>query len=145
MGLFGHKKQQQPESKPQTIPGYDPLAAIPRVNQDVEFHADSKGTIQIRRRLAPRGKIKPWIEKHFGLRKMVRVNLDEHGSAFWNLIDGKRSLNQIELTLRKKWNMDKKQSKTAVMEFTKMLMRRTLINLSIDVDNADSGQEGTHE
>lgn len=45
------------------------------------------------------------IGKHFidalGLRPTYRVNLDEYGSAVWNLCDGKRTVEQIGDELKK--------------------------------------------
>ncbi len=61
------------------------------------------------------------------MKRDMRVNLDKHGSFFWRLIDGQRTLHEIERVLREHESLQRRESREAVVLFVKMLMNRRLI------------------
>lgn len=110
---------------------YDPLTARPVVPENVESWVCDNGLVKIERTVSSRGKFGSWVENRFGLKKSARVNLDEQGTAFWKLVDGKRTLADIDNKLQKVLHIDARESRTAVLAFTRMLMERNLINLYV--------------
>jgi hypothetical protein len=51
-----------------------------------------------------------FLQKHLTLRHkspIIRIKLEEHGTAVWNLIDGKRTVGEIAHTLAQHFNEEK--------------------------------------
>jgi len=107
---------------------YDPLDATPVVPSGVEAAIGRQALAQLRRPLPEQKGLGGWVNRTLGGRQ-VRVNLDERGTAFWQLIDGERTLAHIERELRRRYNLGAQESRTAVVAFTKMLMQRGLVAL----------------
>jgi hypothetical protein len=108
---------------------YDPLAATPVVPPGVEAVVDRALCVQIRRPLRPQKGFGGWVNRKMGFHRDVRVNLDEHGTAYWQQIDGSRTLADIERELRRRFNLGADECRAAVVKFTKMLMLRGLVAL----------------
>ena len=113
------------------LPQNEPLKAIPIVSEYTEAKEDNKGLIQLMMVPPPGKGLKGFVERKLKLVKPVRVNLDERGTFFWKLIDGKRTLENIRKKLKKNYNLKKDESTEAVIEFVKMLMVRNLIMLKL--------------
>jgi len=109
----------------------DPLAVTPSAEADVEARVDNKDLLQLRRRFATRGGLYGWLSRKLGYRHEVRVNLDEVGTRFWQLVDGRRSLDQIAATLGGEFDLERSKAREAVILFTKMLMTRRLVYLKV--------------
>jgi hypothetical protein len=71
------------------------------------------------------------IGKHFidalGLKPTYRVNLDEYGSAVWNLCDGKRTVEQIGDELKKNYGKTVEPIYERLAVFVGILKREGLI------------------
>jgi hypothetical protein len=115
----------------------DPLAAVPHVAPGVEAKQDRAGRFQVRRELPDRPGWREWLARHFGLRRAVRIDLDERGSRFWNLIDGRRSLAEMVECIKRDLGADDAESRKAVVLFTKALMLRHLIALEMPGEAAE--------
>ena len=61
----------------------------------------------------------------------MRVVLDERGAFFWGRIDGQRSLTVILGELQARFGLDPAVARWCIIEFTKQLMRRNLVELKI--------------
>jgi hypothetical protein len=121
--------------------GRDPFDAIPLVADGVESKTDLKGRLQLRKEIKPKPGLSERLARRLGFRRDIRINLDENGSLFFQSIDGRRSLKDIERSLRAKWGLSEEKSKNAVVLFTKMLMVRHLMYLQIDRRGDNAGAD----
>ena len=115
--------------KAPTLPN-DPFAARPVHAPFVEAE-EKNGQIQLRQAPPPQRGARAFLARHFSMFPFRLVCLDEHGTFYWKQIDGERTLGQIEQKLRSHYQMEPAQSRDAVILFTKMLMRRSLIALKL--------------
>ncbi len=109
---------------------YDPFAACPVVVPHVEAE-ERNGRVQIRQELPPSKGVRAFLARRFAMFPFRLVCLDEQGSFYWNQIDGRRTLGEIEQDLRAHFHLEPRQSRDAVVLFTKMLMRRGLVALRL--------------
>ncbi len=129
------------KAKPGSGPRRDPFAAVPLLADGVETRTDPNGRLQLRKEIKPKPGLSEFLARKLGFRSDIRVNLDENGSLFYKAIDGRRSLKDIERSLRKTWKLSEEESKNSVALFTKMLMVRHLIYLQIDRDDNSAAAE----
>jgi len=118
--------------------------AVPEIAEGVMAATDSRGRLQLKMDLPPSNGIAAFLARALRFRSCVRVNLDEHGTQFWRLIDGRRSLREIEATLRRHWGLDERESKRATVLFTTMLMKRHLVNLKVARRSVTQGATPRH-
>jgi hypothetical protein len=97
----------------------------------VRARADKQGRLQLKHSPPPGRGLRGFLARQFALFSVRRIFLDERGSYFWNLIDGNRTLAEIERNLARQYDLETQQSRDAVILFTKMLMRRGLIGLKL--------------
>jgi len=72
-----------------------------------------------------------FIQKYFVLRKNsanIRVRLDEHGTAVWNLIDGKRSVAKIAEQLAEHFGREEKYE-YRIADFVSQLYRQGFLKI----------------
>jgi hypothetical protein len=126
--MWGAKrKRKQPEVDPaKTERVFD---VVPEACDGVEGRRDSRDCLQLRRELDPQNRAAAFLARRLGLRRRVRVNLDDRGTRVWELIDGQRTLGDIELRIRAEWSLQEAESKRATAMFIKMLMLRNLVQL----------------
>jgi hypothetical protein len=127
------KKRKKPKPPP-PLPGAagrDPLAAVPMTAEDIEVKADEKSLLHLRREVDPGPGLWGRIARRFRFTRHAQVNLDERGTLFWSLVDGRRPLREIAKALKRKFDLSEQESKDATVMFTKMLMLRHLIFLKI--------------
>jgi len=122
-------------------PEYDPLTAVAFVSAGVDVRDTSGAGVFLQRIVPPRGKIASFLSSRFGLNHKIRVQLDQRGSAFFRLVNGEHTLNTIEQRLRQTWGLEQDESRRAVIEYTKMLMRRGLVSLKIKTPGEQEGIE----
>jgi hypothetical protein len=107
------------------------LEAVPHIADDVDVKKDAVGQVHLRRTLPlTPGLLKPLVQR-LAYRRKVHVDLDAQGSLFWELIDGARSLHEIEASVRTALSIEQEKSEAAILTFTKMLMLRHLIYLHV--------------
>jgi hypothetical protein len=109
----------------------DPLAVTPEAEQGVDARIDEQNLLQLRRRFTTRGGIYGWISRKLRYRHEVRINLDERGTRFWQLMDGRRSLDAIAAALGREFDLEQSKAREAAILFTKMLMTRHLVYLRV--------------
>ncbi len=111
----------------------DPLNAVPRVPDGVEHRADDDGCLQLRYVPPPETRVQKFFANTLKLpRTAVRLNLDQRGSFFWQLIDGERDLHTIAKRLRRKFNLTAEKAEEATILFIKDLMLRGLVYLEVN-------------
>jgi len=110
---------------------WDPFDAVPLIAEGVETREDSRGLIQVRKTIAPKAGLASVLARTLGLRRRTRIVFDAYGTLFWRQIDGHRRLRDIEQSIRQQMPQEQKESEKATILFTKMLMLRHLIYLSI--------------
>jgi hypothetical protein len=108
----------------------DPFAVIPMQPENVELRRDSRGRIHLR--LTPQLKgfqaaLARWL--HYDCTK--KVELDQHGTLFYGLVDGTRSLAQIVDAMTAQLGKARKEIEPGVILFTKGLMTRRLLLLKV--------------
>ena len=80
--------------------------------------------------------IRPWIRalaRRFGKNvnqvQLKKLQLDELGTAVWDLMDGKRSVRQIIKRFIKTYHLQAKEAEVSVTHFIRMLGKRGIIGL----------------
>lgn len=112
-------------------PHTDPFLAVAHLDPKAEVRKDTNGHLQIRRKLPDRPGLSEFLARTLGFRRALRINLDERGTFFWNQVDGKRSLGQIETQVRTYYELEAQESKTAIILYTKALLLRHLMHLEL--------------
>jgi hypothetical protein len=118
--------------------GIDPLKLVVQRNPDAESAQDSKGLTHIRRRFLPSGRIYRWLARRLRYKHEIQLKLDEAGSAFWELVDGRRNLGDIAREMAGKFQSDVQESRKAAVQFARVLTQKRLIHLILP---AESGGE----
>ena len=111
----------------------DPFAACPVHAPYVEAR-EIDGKVQVRLQPPPsagRGGWRASLARRLTMFPFRLVCLDELGTFYWKQVDGRRTLAEIERRLRDHARLEPGQSRDAVVVFTKMLMRRSLIALKL--------------
>ena len=109
----------------------DPFDAIPVRSENAEAKLDRQSCIQIRMRARPGKSAAARLVFRLGFHRDIRVNLDRYGSRYWALIDGRRSLGDIDRHIREEFGLQPDESHQATLLFTKMLMLRHLVFLDL--------------
>ena len=80
--------------------------------------------------------IRPWIRilsrrlgRDVDQIQLKKLQLDELGTAVWDLMNGKRSVFQIIKHFNKRYHLQNREAEVAVTRFIKMLGKRGLIGL----------------
>ncbi len=109
----------------------DPLAAVPLRPGNVELRRDSRGLAQLRLSRAPAGRltrtVAGWLRHNF----TRTVELDEAGTMYFDLVDGKRALREIASALADRTGRPTAEVEAAVTAFTRQLMTKNLIWLKV--------------
>ena len=108
----------------------DPLAVVPFVPPGVELKRDEQGLVHLRQCFPVMGLRKKLAEK-FGFDYSRKVALDEHGTLYFSLVDGKRTLREIMDGMTAKLGRSRKEVEESVMLFTKKLMTMNMIALQV--------------
>jgi hypothetical protein len=117
---------------PATTETTNPLAAIPLIATGVEVRRDSEALVHVQRRVEARPGFFNRIARGIGGARSVRVNLDVHGSFFWDRIDGQRTLAEIAADLQSRFGIEPAAARQATVMFTRMLMLRHIIQLKVE-------------
>lgn len=104
----------------------DPLSAIPLRPPDLEVRQDSQGHVHLRRQ----GRVN-WLQRLMRQEYSRKVSLDEFGSLYYGLIDGRRTLREIVDALVEKSGRERKEVEEGVVVFTKQLMVKHLLRLQV--------------
>lgn len=127
------KRKKTPPVTPATTPvvNRDPLAAVPLKAPNVVEFSDAQGLITLERRVPVPPRYGRLLGRLLGRERKAQTALDENGTSFWQLIDGKRSLDDIANDFRIRLNIPEPEARKVVVLFTKDLMKRDLIQLKI--------------
>jgi hypothetical protein len=109
----------------------DPLDAVPVVPVDVRSTAHGRGLV-LERRIAAEGRVGALVERTLGLRRTRRFELDELGKAYFEAVDGTRTLAAIARELAKQRGLELDEGQRAVRAFTQTLVSRGLLALRLD-------------
>jgi len=109
----------------------DPLVAVPIRMKGVEAVPNRIGELVLRRQLHPgqgwHSRIVAALRQDYSM----QLRLDQRGCYFWDLIDGQRDLRRIADTIRREFQLEKKESRDATVLFVKELMTRGLIQIRL--------------
>ncbi len=113
----------------------DPLRAIPIVPKAMRREPlTSQQGLLLFRTEHPKGHIFSWLA-HLGWRRERAFELDAIGARFYNEIDGRRSLIEIQETLVNTFGFDAEATRNAIITYTSELMRRGLLVLQVSPQN----------
>ncbi len=108
-----------------------PFDAVPVVADGVDVHRVDELCVYLARNVPPKPGLLGCLARRLGQRNTARIQLDEIGSTFWNLVDGQASLRDIERQLRHRHGLTGKESEKTTLQFTQMLMIRHLVYLKV--------------
>jgi hypothetical protein len=109
----------------------DPLDAVPVVPPEVRSAPIPNGLL-LERRVPAEGRLGSFVERTLGLRRTRRFELDALGMAYFQAIDGSRTLAQIARQLGRERGLDAEEGRRAVRSFTETLVARGLVALRLD-------------
>lgn len=112
-------------------PVRDPLDAVPVVPAEVRFEAFGDGLL-LERRVAAAGRLGGFVERTLGLRMSRRFELDALGKAYFEAIDGSRTLAEVASELAERRGLSPDEGRRAVRAFTETLVARGLLALRLD-------------
>lgn len=108
----------------------DPYSVIPLKPDNLEIKYDSHGMMHLRLSQEPEGFLKHlvrWLRYDYSR----KLELDEYGTAYYSMVDGKTSLKQIIDKMNSKFDKSRDEIEKAVILFTKKLMQMQLILLKV--------------
>ncbi|MEI6148089.1 MAG: hypothetical protein WCS01_03255 [bacterium] len=108
----------------------DPFAVIPIRPDDVVTRQDSRGNIHLRRTPRINGlrrRVADWL----GYDYSRKIELDEHGTLYYGLVDGAHTLRAIADRIAAASGRDLKTVEEGVIVFTKRLMTLDMLALKV--------------
>lgn len=109
----------------------DPLDAVPVVPAEV-CSAPYRAGLLLERRVPAGSRLGAFVERALGLRRTRRFELDELGRAYFEAVDGSRTLSEIAGRLGEERGLEPEESRRAVQSFTETLVSRGLLALRLD-------------
>jgi hypothetical protein len=135
----------QPKTKKRKLPKHAPedaFKAIPHRAPQVEEKLDEDtGRAFLRYQVAAKGKVEDFFNRKFKLKRHRKFDLDEVGSYYWNLINGKRRLEEIESLMREEFGWDRETCRQGVLQYTMTLMEKQLIYLDLSHRAQPNGEQ----
>ena len=128
MGIFNRRKTREAGAR---LPAGDPLAAVPRVAEGVEARPDARDRVQLRKRWRPATGVRGFLARVLKYEHTSRLDLDEMGSDYWRLVDGRRTLAAIAARLAERRGLGEDECRKAALRFTRSLMLRHFVDLEV--------------
>ena len=126
--MFKRRAKPLPPGTPLGI--RDPLAVVPVQPATVERKEDSQGHVHLRLNAPPRGIVK-FVAKWLHYDYSRKLQLDEYGSFFYNMVDGATPLKTIVAKMTKKIGGNPEEVEKSVILFAKKLMVMNMLVLEI--------------
>jgi hypothetical protein len=129
-------RQRQPDT-PAAAPAGDPFEAVPFRPVDVEVRRDREGNLHLRRYeqlTGVRARVAAWL--HYDCSR--KLALDRHGTLYYSLADGTRTLRAIAERLAEESGQPMPSVEQGVILFTKKLMTMNLLALKVPARRAGS-------
>jgi hypothetical protein len=130
MNWFRRKPADPPPARPVIS---NPFAVVPVKAGNVEVRRDSKGMVHLRITM-PLAGLRKRVADWLGYDYSRKIELDEHGSLYFSLVDGVNTLKTIVDQMVAKSNRSRKEVEEAVILFTKKLMTMNMICLMVPQD-----------
>ncbi len=124
MGWF---RQKAPPARPMIG---DPFAVIPVRPEDVTLRRDGRGLIHLRR-FPPLGRLQQRVAQWLRYDYSRKIELDEHGTRYYDLVDGTHTLRTIADQMTAASGRDRKTVEEGVIVFTKKLMTLNMLALKV--------------
>jgi len=112
----------------------DRLAVVPLIPANVEVKRDSQGLIHLRQTVRV-NRLRQKLADIFGFDYSRRIALDDYGTLYFGLVDGKRTLREIMEGMAPKFAGGGSEIEQSVMLFTKKLMSMQMIALAVPPDS----------
>ncbi len=123
-------QKQTPPTPTATTYAADPFAAVPVKPDDVELRRDGQGRIHLRLLPALTG-LRKRLADMLGYDYSRRLELDEYGSLFYGLVDGRTPLRVIADRLAEQSGRSRSDVEQGVILFTRKLMVMNLLALQV--------------
>jgi hypothetical protein len=117
-------------AKPPPVRIKDPFAVVPIKPDLVDLRRDSRGRIHLRLNVPVRG-VRKWLSDRLGYDYTRKVELDENGTLYYNLVDGAHTLREIADALSAHAQTEPAEMEKWVVLFTKKLMIENLVLLKV--------------
>lgn len=111
----------------------DPFAVVPVVPENVEQKRDGAGALHLRLILRIKG-LKKAVADWLGYDYSRKLVLDELGSLYYGLIDGRRTLGEIVNCMLANTDRSRADLEKDVIMFTKTLMMKNMLMLQVPDD-----------
>jgi hypothetical protein len=108
----------------------DPFAVIPIQPEDVAVRRDSHGNIHLRRMPQLDG-LRRRVANWLGYDYSRKIELDEHGTLYYELVNGTHTLRTIADRMASASGRDRKAVEEGVIVFTKKLMTMNMVLLKV--------------
>ncbi|TVR50020.1 MAG: PqqD family protein [Puniceicoccaceae bacterium] len=131
MPLFFKRKPARPPLPPPDQVPEDAWQAVPRHAPNVEMKEDKAGKLYLRFIIEPSMVSERWFSRKFRFRRARKFHLDPTGKTFWLLIDGRRTLGQIEREMSRRFGWDRPTCRGGILQYTAALMERKLLLLDL--------------
>ena len=115
------------------VPARDPLDAVPLVADGVEARVGQGGLVQIKRTWRPARGIRGLLARTLKYEHTARLDLDALGSAYWRLVDGRRTLREIAAGLARESLQSERECRKATLQFTRSLVVRHFVDLKLHI------------
>jgi hypothetical protein len=112
-------------------PTRDPFDAVPVVPSGVRAEPVKHGLV-LERRVNAEGRLGALVERALWLRRTRRYELDSLGRAYFEAVDGVRTLGVIARELGELRGLEPEEGRRAVRAFTETLVSRGLLALRLD-------------
>ena len=126
MSLFKRARKSKP--RPVIL---DPFAVIPLMPDTVELRRDSVGNTHLRAESELKG-LRRTVANMLGHDYTRKVQLDEYGTLFMDMVDGNNRLRDIVDRMVADSGKARKEVEDGVVLFTKKLMSMNMIQLKVE-------------
>ena len=128
MRLFGRDAGKRKQPGPLIR---DPFAVVPLRPDNVELRHDSTGCAHLRMQPAQKG-LRARLGNWLGYDYSRKVQLDDYGTLYISLVDGRNRLHDIVDRMVAQFGKDRKEVEQGVILFTKKLMTMNMIVLKME-------------
>jgi len=128
--MFGFGRRKTVAARPAGPVIMDPLAVVPLVPPTVNVEQDDRGLLRLRQEIVVKGMRKRFAH-WFGFDYTRTFELDDYGTQYFRLVDGKKTIREIVNEMMSKLGGRRADVERAVMLFTKQLMLKNMLVLHV--------------
>jgi hypothetical protein len=112
-------------------PARDPLDAVPLAAEGVEARVGQGGLVQLKRTWHSAHGMRRLLARALKYEHSARLDLDALGSAYWRLVDGRRTVREVAAELARELSREEVECRKATIQFTRSLVIRHFVDLKV--------------